>query len=55
MNGIASPHVAKPAIRRLIRRAFTAARYEEGLAQARAIIEQYREQLPAAMRCLEQV
>jgi len=48
------PHVARAAIRRLIRKAFTAARYEEGLAQARAIIGQYREQFPAAMKCLEQ-
>jgi putative transposase len=48
------PHVARPAIRRLIRKAFVAARYEEGLAQARSIIEQYRDQFPAAMRCLEQ-
>jgi putative transposase len=48
------PHVARPAIRRLIRKAFGAARYGEGLAQARSIIEQYREQFPAAMKCLEQ-
>ena len=48
------PHVARPAIGRLIRKAFTAARYEEGLAQARSVIEQYREQFPAAMKCLEQ-
>lgn len=47
------PHVARPAIRKLIRKAFTAARYEEGLAQARSVIEQYREQFPAAMKCLE--
>jgi transposase-like protein len=47
------PHVARPAIRRLIRKAFGAARYEEGLAQGRSIIEQYRDQFPAAMKCLE--
>jgi transposase-like protein len=47
------PHTARPLIRKLIRKAFTAARYEEGLAQARSIIEQYREQFPAAMKCLE--
>jgi transposase-like protein len=47
------PHVARPAIRRLIRKAFAAARYEEGLAQARSVIEQYREQFPEAMKCLE--
>jgi putative transposase len=48
------PLVARPAIRRLIRKAFGAARYEEGLAQARSVIDQYREQFPAAMKCLEQ-
>ena len=48
------PHVARPAISKLIRKAFTAARYEEGLAQARSVIEQYRDQFPAAMKCLEQ-
>ncbi|MFH1219259.1 MAG: IS256 family transposase [Candidatus Eisenbacteria bacterium] len=48
------PHVARPAIRKLIRKAFTAARYEEGLAQARSVIEQYRDQFPSAMKCLEQ-
>ncbi len=47
------PRVARPAIRRLIRKAFAAARYEEGLAQARSVIEQYREQFPEAMKCLE--
>jgi putative transposase len=48
------PHVARPLIRKLIRKAFTAARYDEGLAQARSIIEQYRDQFPGAMKCLEQ-
>ena len=48
------PHVARPAMRKLIRKAFTAARYEEGLAQARSVIEQYRDQFPSAMKCLEQ-
>lgn len=47
------PHVARPAIRRLIRKAFCAARYDEGLAQARSIIEQYGDQFPEAMKCLE--
>lgn len=47
------PEVARPAIKKLIRKAFTAARYEEGLAQARSIIEQYREPFPSAMKCLE--
>jgi putative transposase len=48
------PHVARPMLKKLIRKAFTAARYEEGLAQARSVIEQYRDSYPAAMKCLEQ-
>jgi transposase-like protein len=48
------PHVARPMLKKLIRKAFTAARYEEGLAQARSVIDQYRESYPAAMKCLEQ-
>lgn len=48
------PHVARPMLRKLIRKAFTAGTYEEGLAQARHIIEEYRDAFPAAMRCLEQ-
>ncbi len=47
------PEVARPALKKLIQRAFTAARYEEGLAQARSIIEQYKDAYPAAMKCLE--
>ena len=48
------PHVARPMLRKLIRRAFTAGTYEKGLAQARAIIQEYRDAFPSAMRCLEQ-
>ncbi|GAI98173.1 unnamed protein product, partial [marine sediment metagenome] len=29
------------------------ARYEEGLAQARSVIDQYRDAYPSAMKCLE--
>lgn len=48
------PSVARPTLKKLIRRAFTAATHAEGLAQARAIINQYQEAFPAAMKCLAQ-
>jgi len=48
------PHVARPMLRKLIRKAFTAATYAKGLSEARAIIVEYRDAFPAAMRCLEQ-
>lgn len=47
------PRVARPMLKKLIRKAFTAARYEEGLAQARSVIDQYRDAYPSAMKCLE--
>jgi transposase-like protein len=48
------PAVARPTLKKLIRKAFTAATYAEGLAEARKVIEQYREAFPAAMKCLAQ-
>lgn len=48
------PAVARPTLKKLIHRAFTAATYAEGLAQARAIIDQYQDAFPAAMQCLRQ-
>lgn len=48
------PHVARASLKKLIQRAFTAARYDEGLAQARSIIDQYKDSYPAAMKCLGQ-
>jgi len=48
------PAAARPLLKKLIRKAFTAARYEEGLAQARLVIDQYKDDFPAAMKCLEQ-
>jgi putative transposase len=48
------PAVARPTLKRLIQKAFTAATYAEGLAQARAIIGQYQEAFPSAMKCLAQ-
>ena len=47
------PRVARPMLKKVIRKAFTAARYEEGLAQARSVIDQYKDSYPAAMKCLE--
>lgn len=47
------PHVARPTIKKLICKAFTAASYHKGLALARAIIAQYKETFPEAMRGLE--
>lgn len=47
------PHVARATLKKLIQRAFTSARYKEGLAQARSIISQYKDAYPAAMKCLE--
>jgi transposase-like protein len=46
------PSVARPTLKKLIHRAFTAATFQAGLAHARAIIEQYQEAFPAAMTCL---
>ena len=47
------PHMARPMLKKLIYKAFTARSYQEGLSQARAIIAEYREAFPEAMRCLE--
>ena len=48
------PEAARTGLKKLIHKAFTAQTYKEGLAQARAIIAQFRERFPAAMKCLEQ-
>ena len=48
------PEAARAGLKKLIYKAFTAQTYKEGLAQARAIIAQFRERFPAAMKCLEQ-
>ena len=37
------PEMARPTLKKLIRKAFTAKSYAEGVEQARAIIEQYKE------------
>ncbi|MFH1550387.1 MAG: IS256 family transposase [Planctomycetota bacterium] len=46
------PHLARPTLKKLIHKAFTARTCKEGLAQAGAIVEEYREAFPAAMKCL---
>ena len=47
------PEMARPTLKKLIRKAFTAKSYAEGVEQARAIIEQYKESFPGAIKCLE--
>jgi len=48
------PAVARPTLKKLIQKAFTARSYQEGLAQAQQIIEKYQEAFPGAMKCLGQ-
>ena len=48
------PHVARPTLKKLIYKAFTARSYKKGMAQARTIITDYKESFPAAIKCLEQ-
>jgi len=47
------PHLARATMKTLIRNAFTARSYKDGLVQARAIIAEHREAFPGAMKCLE--
>ena len=47
------PTAARAGLKKLIRKAFTALTYREGMEIARGIIERYRERFPAAMKCLE--
>ena len=48
------PHLARPTLKKLIYKAFTARSYLEGWEQAQKIIEDYQESFPAAMKCLGQ-
>ncbi len=48
------PHLARPTLKKLIYKAFTAHNYKKGMARARTIIAEYKESFPAAMKCLEQ-
>lgn len=48
------PQSVRPALKKLIYKAFCARTHKKGLEEARAIIAQYRDAFPAAMKCLEQ-
>jgi putative transposase len=46
------PEKARPGLKKLIQKAFTAATYKKGLEQAQGIVAAYREQFPEAVKCL---
>jgi len=46
------PENARPGLKKLIQKAFTAQSYKTGLVEARAVVAMYQEQLPEAMKCL---
>ena len=46
------PEKARPGLKKLIQKAFTAQSYKAGLEQAQAVVAMYREQFPEAMKCL---
>jgi putative transposase len=48
------PHLARPTLKTLIYNAFTAKTYAQGLRQAQAIVAEYQERFPGAMKCLAQ-
>jgi putative transposase len=48
------PAVARAILKKQIQKAFTAKTYQDGLEQAQAIIAQYEEAFPGAMKCLGQ-
>lgn len=47
------PEVARPLIKKLVLRAFTATTFAKGLEIGKALIAQHKEAFPAAMKCLE--
>lgn len=47
------PEVARPLIKKLILRAFTATSFAKGQAMGKALIAEHKEAFPEAMRCLE--
>ncbi len=47
------PHLARPTLKKLIQKAFTAKSHKEGIELARKIIAEHRDAFPEAMRCLE--
>jgi putative transposase len=46
------PEKARPGLKKLIQKAFSAVTYKKGLEQAQGIVRTYREQFPEAMKCL---
>ena len=48
------PRAARPTLKKLIQKAFTAKSYKAGLRQARALVADFKERFPAAMKCLAQ-
>ena len=46
------PEKARPGLKKLVQKAFTAQSYKAGLAEARAVVAMYQEQFPEAMKCL---
>ena len=46
------PEKARPGLKKLLQKAFTAATYERGLEQAQGMVAAYREQFLEAMKCL---
>lgn len=46
------PEKARPGLKKLIQKAFTAQTYKLGLEQGRAVVAMYEEQFPEAMKCL---
>ena len=46
------PENARPGLKKLIHKAFTAQSYKAGLAEARAVVAMYQDQFPDGMKCL---
>jgi len=46
------PEKARPGLKKLIQKAFTAQSYKAGVEQAQAVVAMYQEQFPEAMKCL---
>jgi len=46
------PEKARPGLKKLIHKAFTAQSHKAGLEQAQAVVAMYQEQFPEAMKCL---
>ena len=46
------PEKARPGLKKLIQKAFTAQSYKAGLEQAKAVVAMYEQEYPEAMKCL---